>query len=51
MYRDNAKENGSYYLGFRVLGFRALRCLGVSVQDALWLARLGGLSYKEVAQN
>ena len=20
-YRDNGKENGSYYLGFRILGF------------------------------
>ena len=22
LYRDNGKENGSYYLGFRVSGFR-----------------------------
>ena len=25
LYRDNGKENGNYYLGFRVLGLNSLK--------------------------
>ena len=31
VYRDNGKENGSYYLGFRALGLRALGVKGFRV--------------------
>ena len=27
LYGDNGKENGNYYLGFRVLGFRVVKIM------------------------
>ena len=43
LYRDDGKENGNYYLGFRVLASRALFFFSLEGRESFWGGFLNGV--------